>query len=145
MGKFHVKLKKQNKLGTGLVSEVSLRTGPFSTGPESGALCTENSYSPSAKITERAFLIQMRTVLWKCKGQEYLHSPMPELASEAVVFFAWFPRKSGVGGKQHSDADVRWHTPNLDWKTIEWFKIYQQPLLLRVPLPSHLGWLQWQF
>lgn len=75
MGKFHVKLKKQNKLGTGLVSEVSLRTGPFSTGPESGALCTENSYSPSAKITESAFLIQMRTVLWKCKGQEYLHSP----------------------------------------------------------------------
>lgn len=72
-------------------------------------------------------------VLWKCKGQKYLTPLMMELASEVLVFFTWFPRKSEVGGKQRSDADVRWYTSNLGSKMDRMV----QNIYTSNPLPPH--------
>lgn len=64
----------------------------------------------------RVLLIQVRVILWECKGQNYLTLLKTELASEVFVLLVWFPRQSDVGGKQHSNEDVRWYTHNLGRK-----------------------------
>lgn len=74
MGKFYVKLKKQNKRG--LVWFQTCLWGPvlFPQVQKVGSIVQRTAIAQVPK-SQRAFLIQMRIVLWKYKGQEYLHSP----------------------------------------------------------------------
>lgn len=96
MGKFHVKFLK---IETGLISEMSLNISPVSTKSKKyhvGHLQwgpVEYSQSLSSLIPTRAFLIQMRVVLWECKG----NISLPAQQSWCQRYL--FPRISDMGGK----------------------------------------------